>query len=370
MTRWYISVLLILPWLVQGFAIVKPRAPPVFENIQEDDYVCLDYKDCGEKGLIYWNALHTNLLDPKAADRSDGLQLFKTYYGPETFDIMEIEDYPDLLQAMIDRDMPLDNLDVWEVNSFDPGNHIRNQDLAYCNAFNTNTGIIVAKGNYRTSDSNKKQNQLPWSELVYQTWQIAAAEAYKLVAEGDDRPPGGPISNLRAVVQSVVANDGTQAVVRKAYEANSWVPGHDNEWREWTEASAGPFFLSMIGTDNVKGTVYILKDHAVEIGRKDISSIWTIWSGTLDIWYALDDQRPGTNSVLFSTRPELIFGCRLPDEQLGSCSHSELRGQQLSFPASSKRTSNVPALERRAFDAEIERIKEARDGITSELLKP
>ncbi|KAL8859690.1 MAG: hypothetical protein Q9178_003804 [Gyalolechia marmorata] len=113
-------------------------------------------------------------------------------------------------------------------------------------------------GNWRNNAQNRKENQLQWSEIMYQTWKLAANMP---VAEGEDHSPGGPISNLRAVVQSLVTNAGTLAILRNAYEANDWVPRRDREWREWTEPSTRDFFCALLGTDNVKGTVWLLKDH-------------------------------------------------------------------------------------------------------------
>lgn len=40
-----------------------------------------------------------------------------------------------------------------------------------------------------------------------------------------------------------------------------------------------------MGTDNVKGVVFLLNDHSVEMGRKIITEVWTRWDTDFpDIW--------------------------------------------------------------------------------------
>ena len=277
-----ILLLAIVSSLVQALAAVKPRAPPIIlENLQQEDEVCTIYKACVEKGYRYWNELHTTLSNYTSVDRSHGLELFERYYRPEAPETLELGYEPNLEQAFINRNLDTRSMDAWEVNSFDPVEEIRHGRTAYLNAFNTDSGVIVALGNWRDNDKNRKENQLQWSEIMYQTWKLAASMP---VTEGEDHSPGGRISNLRAVVQSLVTNAGTLAILKNAYEANDWVPHRDVEWRQWTEPSTRNFFYALLGTDNVKGTVWLLKDHAVEIGRKDISSIWTLWDGSADMW--------------------------------------------------------------------------------------
>ena len=77
-----------------------------------------------------------------------------------------------------------------------------------------------------------------------------------------------------------------------AYEAKGWQPGYDGaeQWRKFTEEQDGGggkdyFFYGLLGTENVRGTVWLLRDHANEIGRKDVSAIWVRWyMGNPDIW--------------------------------------------------------------------------------------
>lgn len=143
--------------------------------------------------------------------------------------------------------------------------------------FDTKNGILIADANFRAEDTQKALN---WSELMYQTWALANVT----------RGVGGPISNLRSIVRSEVVNEGTKAAFEVAYQNNLLRPGGDGpeDWREWNEATHGSFFLDMLATDNIKGVVWLLNDHAAEMGRKEITSIYSRWTrgNSLNLWYA------------------------------------------------------------------------------------
>lgn len=187
-------------------------------------------------------------------------------------------------------------MNCWVTASMDPETKAVDEDPAYFNIFDTKNGIIIAEGNWREDDNQKK---LQWSEIMYQTWKLAMANENTMAASGQMKSPGAPISNLQSVVQHDVVNDGTRAVIKAAYEANGFVAGQDDaeQWREWTEAATPSFFYGLLGTDNVKGTVWLLNDHAAEIGKKDVSTIWTRWTpGVPDMWYV---KNPSTVSALW-----------------------------------------------------------------------
>ncbi|KAL9581650.1 MAG: hypothetical protein Q9212_003772 [Teloschistes hypoglaucus] len=277
--------LVILPWqLIQALSIVKPRVDeaigqPNNVNVQARDVPCTDYESCGIKGLKYWNILTTTLANAMSIDRND-FELFEEHYHA-LYDTTFMAD-EELLWPMQSRRMDPSKIDHWEVSGIDPDTLRRDAAPAYYNQFDTNQGLIIAAGNWRAEDSQKA---LPWSEIIYHTWNMAANNANSLVSK--NHPPGGPISRLQSVVQHIVTNKVTQTVLKAAYEANGWVPGYDgpDEWRKWTEIDTGPFFFGLLGTDNVKGSVWLLNDHAKEIGRKDISAIWSRWHmGNPDLW--------------------------------------------------------------------------------------
>lgn len=157
----------------------------------------------------------------------------------------------------------------------------RPDDPPYLNIFDTKNGILIADANFREDDSQRKLN---WSELMYQTWALA-----NITGDG-----GGPISNLRSILRSEVVNKGTKAAFKLAYQNNRLQPGDDGpeDWREWNESSHGSFFLDLLATDNVKGVVWLLTDHAAEMGRKEITSIYSRWTrgDSLNLWYAGPDR--------------------------------------------------------------------------------
>lgn len=280
--RWLLSWLVIAPLLIQAFSIIKPRV----DGDEQDNEVCLAYNTCSQKGLGYWNKLHTTLYKAQLGqivDRNDSA-LFEDHYFTEyrwsySLDI-------ELQQPLRNRNVdPATEMDTWQSSGLNPITQQRDKWPAYYNIFDTHNGFIIADSNRRAGDS---QHALPWSELMYQTWKHAAQKADQLASK--DHPPGGPISNLRGVVQHFVVNKGTRLVLTAAYKAKGWEPGYDGEdqWRKFTEQDAGKkdfFFYGLLGTDNVKGTVWLLHDHANEIGRKDISAIWVRWyMGNPDIW--------------------------------------------------------------------------------------
>ena len=280
-----LSWLVISPLLIETLSIIQPRVGDV---LQQDEEICLAYNTCSEKGLGYWNKLHTTLYQSQQGqimDRNDSA-LFQTHYFAR-YDTSEPLD-EELQQPLIDRKIDTAiEMDTWKIFGFDPISQQRDQTSAYYNIFDTHNGLIIAESNRRGGDSQQK---LPWSELIYQTWSYAAKNADSLAATNAAHPPGGLISNLRGVVQHFIVNKGTQQVLTAAYNARGWAPGYDREdqWREFKEEDAGKknfFFYALLGTDNVKGTVWLLNDHANEIGRKDISAIHVRWHmGNPDIW--------------------------------------------------------------------------------------
>ncbi|KAI4256042.1 MAG: hypothetical protein LQ352_002274 [Teloschistes flavicans] len=236
---------------------------------------------CSEKGLGYWNTLHTTLSQDDPKDRDDNA-IFEQYYHTESVSNMYTE--PTLRQTFENRGIDVTQMHYWATSSIDPTTNAVDESAAYYNVFDTKSGIIIAEGNWRNED---KQQKLPWSEIIYQTWDLAESKENRMASDGLAKNPGAPISNLQSVVRHDIANRGTQAVLAAAYQANGLVPGKDgdDQWRPWTEADHRDFFHGLLGTDNVKGVIWLLNDHAAEIGKKEISTIWSRWAGSWpDLW--------------------------------------------------------------------------------------
>ncbi|KAL8719191.1 MAG: hypothetical protein Q9225_003770 [Loekoesia sp. 1 TL-2023] len=281
-------LLLFIRLLVQATPTPSPPSGPQPSlkpgNDQEDADACQDYKSCSVKGLGYWNKLDEALRDPQYQDRTDGTDKFQKFYT-STFDDTMPSD-PDLRQDLVTHGLNANYLDMWTTKE---KNSKANKFFSpFLNAFDTNGGAIIALANWRQFD---KTQQLPWSELMYQTWKAASkmADHENLYGIFPGHPKGGPISNLKCVVQHIVTNDGTKGVMKTMYEKNRYSIGQgDMEWKKWTEEDSLYWFYALLGTDNVRGTVWLLRDHANEIGRKTVTEIWTRWeAANPDIWYVV-----------------------------------------------------------------------------------
>ncbi|KAL9602975.1 MAG: hypothetical protein Q9219_001500 [cf. Caloplaca sp. 3 TL-2023] len=236
-------------------------------NAQENDDPCPQYSRCGRQGELYWNNLIATLASPAPADKADNIRIFNTYYGTSLRRRhsagQEVE------QDLIARGLsPIEDYRRWHVFCKPDGDV---EDSAYQNLFNADDGVIIATSNHRKEDSRKR---LQWSDLVYQTYRR-------------NMKPGQSFSRLRAVVQVDIVNSGTWNVARAAYESLGLDVNRDNQWRRWTRADQKRYFYGFLGTDNVKGTMWLLNDHPIEIGKKVITEILTRSGNHLDIWISL-----------------------------------------------------------------------------------
>lgn len=277
-TLWVLAALVGIANFVVGSPVVTAAAPgfPIpsdepIGNRQEDDLYCHAYVDCGKAGYKYHNILQVTLMSESPVDRTDGKDKFEAAY------VVKQSQSPPILNTL-DQDLVFHGfnpnaLGAFEVFSINPYDKLPDRDSAYDNYFDTVNGIIIANINFNALDSQKA---LPWSEIMYQTWQRVNEEFTK----------GGPISNLRAVVQKTVTNLGTRAVLKTMYNTLQLsISQGDANWYSWTELKAPEFFMALLGTDNVKGTIWLLNDHAAEIRKKEITTIWTRWTTRFpDIW--------------------------------------------------------------------------------------
>ncbi|KAL8708109.1 MAG: hypothetical protein Q9220_006963 [cf. Caloplaca sp. 1 TL-2023] len=247
------------------------NSPPQ-RDAQSDDDVCSTYAQCGTDGLKYWNMLQTTIAQAAPIDRADGLPIFTKFYAAQP--TKQPDDMQTIQQDLINHGFDSNLLSGWETVSKDPRTGASDPPpAAYDNDFDTKNGLLVANGNYRNWDSQK---QLPWSEIIYQTWQVAQAHQ-----EG-----GGPISNLKTIARKNVVNEGTLDVLESLYQTLRMSMGQgDTTWYKWTEEDQPYFFYALLGTDNIKGIIWLLNDHASAIGRKEITEIWTRWPGEVpDMW--------------------------------------------------------------------------------------
>lgn len=243
---------------------------------QSDDGYCSFYADCSTDGLKYWNILHTTLSQPNPVENfPNGRAIFDQYYGAAPSE--QPNPMKRIRQDLVNHGFDISLLTGWSTMSKNQQTGVLETDPmpAYDNDFDTRNGLLVASANFREWDS---QRQLPWSELMFQTWPIVQA------AQG-----GGPISTLKVVVRKEVENQGTQEVLRTMYTARGLTMNQgDPKWYPCNEDQHRYFFHALMGTDNVKGVVWLLNDHPNAMGKKEITDMWTRWTERdPDIWINL-----------------------------------------------------------------------------------
>ncbi|KAL8865570.1 MAG: hypothetical protein Q9174_006821 [Haloplaca sp. 1 TL-2023] len=74
---------------------------------------CNSYESCERPGLLNWNILQTTLMDPNAKDRTDGLQIFNTWYA------VQLGRMPYFLSPMLQRDLTNHGFDVKLLHSWE-----------------------------------------------------------------------------------------------------------------------------------------------------------------------------------------------------------------------------------------------------------
>ncbi|KAL8754389.1 MAG: hypothetical protein Q9199_004386 [Rusavskia elegans] len=256
-----------------------------------DEPTCPDYATCAQVAQDYMNNLWTTIADEKAVDRNNGLEPFKQYYSCEPLPSNPAQG-AGVRGDLALRGIDLDKMFTWSTSLRDIDTGVEDIFITYTNLFDTNKGVIVAIENWHTLDSS---GALTWSELIYQTWKVASdlqTKGAQTYAQGKWQA-GGSISTLQHVIQSRISEPGTISVLGTAYRELNY-PGAnsgDRTWRRWREDDflVRNWFFSILGTDACKGSIQLLKEHAVEIGRKEITGIWTTWSGpTPEIWMVIE----------------------------------------------------------------------------------
>lgn len=258
-------------------------------------YACTDYAQCSQNGKKNFDDLATAVSDPAHQDKKDGLPTFMQDYsfvpsaGAQFLNTKMKKD-------LTDKGIDLNRLTMWSVASRSAQTGVG--QTAYANIFDTNHGAIIGVWNERDFDFSMT---LAWSEIAYQTWHIAqVTQTVYSQTHPTDWPAGSPISNLQYSVHFEVTNPGTLKILGDIYDNHRFLARVDEPWRKWTEADPATqnWFYGILGTDTCKGTVDLLRYHAVEIGRKEVTEIWTRWWGDKpDIWYVFFGPEPSSFSL-------------------------------------------------------------------------
>ncbi|KAI4146520.1 MAG: hypothetical protein L6R39_003439 [Caloplaca ligustica] len=294
--------LLSITSIVQANPTRTLQAPgPSETDPSPDDNTCSDYKTCSSKGHAYWEQLQAKLSEARPVDRNDAETFNKDYkceYISLDFDTPSlVRIRPDLADHGVDWQW----VEPQAVFSINPVTGKDTEVTAYTNLFTTSKGIIVAFENYRDED---EQKTLPWSELMYQAWSYAREWDDFRKEQGiiKGHPGGGPISRLSTVIQLDVQNQETVKVLQTIW-TNQKLEWNilDKTWYKVTEADPATrnWFYALLGTANVKGTAFLLKDHAAEIEKKTITEIWVRWPYVYpDIWINVGPSTQATSGSI------------------------------------------------------------------------
>ncbi|KAL8929037.1 MAG: hypothetical protein Q9208_001480 [Pyrenodesmia sp. 3 TL-2023] len=280
-----------LPFLLSILSLVQttptrtiPVPSPSETDLAPDENTCSDYKTCGSKGRGYWLELQAKLAEENPIDVTTGEAIFHQDYGCEFMSLAgDGSQGPQNIRPDLERHgFEWEWTEAFGTFSVNPMTGKDTPETAYSNMFHTSKGLILALENFRFMD---EQKTLHFSEVVYYSWKVA--QQYADDTKGiRGKPGGGPISTLQAMVQIEVQNPETRAVIETIWNKNDWDGNEgDPTWRRFTVDESPNWFYALLGTVNVKGTVFLLKDHAAEIGKKTITTIWVRWPWVdPDIW--------------------------------------------------------------------------------------
>ncbi|KAI4149595.1 MAG: hypothetical protein L6R39_002466 [Caloplaca ligustica] len=211
------------------------------------------YKTCDSRRYRYWNWLQGNISSANPVDRTDGKTTYDDFYISDSL-LVRQDGFKDIRQDLLNHGLPDLNdatYTYWFTSSKDPDTGEETEEPAYKNIFNTHNGVLIAVANFREND------------------------------EAD---------NSLYSIQKTVVNEQTTAVLQLAYTKMGYsLRGGDKTWQKWTEEDTPNWFFALLGTDNCKGTLFLLNQHLVEAGKKEIVEIWTRWDNYYpDIWITIE----------------------------------------------------------------------------------
>ncbi|KAL8968299.1 MAG: hypothetical protein Q9197_004952 [Variospora fuerteventurae] len=263
---------------------IIPAPGPLEVDASADAPTCSNDRSCERKGRAYWWELQVVLAREHPQDRSGGKAIFDRDYGCEYLPAFMTNSLRRIRPVLEYHRFEWELVEAFGAFSKDPATGQDSPETAYKDMFYTAKGLIVAVENSRMLDQRKT---LPFSEVLYQAWHVAQNYDDERKRRGvpPGHPGGGPISNLRLMVQIDVRNEETLNVLLAIWLANhlDYNVG-DDAWYEFS-LKQPDWFFALIGTVNVKSAVFLLRDHAAEIGKKTIKRIYVRWPSIHpDIW--------------------------------------------------------------------------------------
>ena len=254
------------------------------------------YDACLGKGRKNWNNLQSLLRSTSPPPSRDAARKnFNEYYlaiGPEWTKAPRKLKGALALAGVTDERL----LQSWEVDS----RKERNSDASatiippYETIYVPSKGVLIVDMALKEQDMQQK---LFHSDILFLTLEQRVIPA-NMLRSNMLSPTRFQVRKLSVVIHNYVVNFITKRTILHAYAKYLGLTEHqvksDGIWRQWSPD--GPYpeaFLALCGTDNVKGTLYMLKDYRSELGRKTIRDIWTRGDSEPDIWINLMDWKPG-----------------------------------------------------------------------------
>lgn len=151
-------------------------------------------------------------------------------------------------------------------------------DGTYSNVFNADGGVIVAEGNWApTLEKNNIRVLTPlkqYSDVVFLTWQKVA---------------GDKIKGLKYVIRHQIINLDTLAVLREVLQRRG------EELKAWPGVKISMpdrDALAILGTPNGRGVAWILIQHKLQLGPKNIKdvTIFRCWEEEFCLCFSIVDQ--------------------------------------------------------------------------------
>ena len=130
-------------------------------------------------------------------------------------------------------------------------------------------GVIVGEARFTEHDKNTPENRMKPSDMVFLQWEKAVTDA------------GSDVKSLKGFVGHKVVSRSTLETMQKGQSETKqplnqkavFKRGDTSKTPEET-ATKKTAWERMLGTDFISSLNYMLKDHAVALGKKEISEIW------------------------------------------------------------------------------------------------
>ena len=134
--------------------------------------------------------------------------------------------------------------------------------------YDSKDGVIIGEARFSENDQNPAGAKLPPSDITFSQWKDITASQK------------APTNGLQAFVGRNIQSSGTLAAMQKGQretgqrldQKSVFKRGDTGANDDETKAKQGAFDR-MLGTDFISSVNYMLKDHANDLGKKEIKEI-------------------------------------------------------------------------------------------------